>query len=151
MKLISHRGNINGPSEFENQPQYIDKAIQSGFEVEIDLWVSEAGILYLGHDAPVYKIPISFIVDRRNHLWIHCKNINALTFLYRLRPRLNYFWHQTDTAVVTSHGYIWAYPSPNPIPFSICILPELYNTSASKCVGICSDFIKNYESYGIDG
>ena len=39
MVLISHRGNINGPIlEMENKPDYIDKAINLGYEVEIDVW-----------------------------------------------------------------------------------------------------------------
>ena len=38
MKLISHRGNLLGRfPEFENSPKYIDLAIETGFEVEIDL------------------------------------------------------------------------------------------------------------------
>ena len=38
MKLISHRGNINGKIEkFENNPNYIDTAIEQGYDVEIDL------------------------------------------------------------------------------------------------------------------
>ena len=38
MKLIAHRGNIHGenPSE-ENKPEYIDAAIDKGYDVEIDV------------------------------------------------------------------------------------------------------------------
>ena len=50
MKLISHRGNINGKHEkFENNPNYIDTAIEQGYDVEIDVWfISET--FFLGHD-----------------------------------------------------------------------------------------------------
>ena len=38
MKIISHRGNIRGAiPDKENRPSYIDCAIGSGYDVEIDL------------------------------------------------------------------------------------------------------------------
>ena len=41
MKLIAHRGNINGSEpDNENSPEYIDKCIELGFDVEIDLRVN---------------------------------------------------------------------------------------------------------------
>ena len=37
MKLISHRGNIDGPQpDRENSPNYINEAIEAGYNVEID-------------------------------------------------------------------------------------------------------------------
>ena len=50
MLLISHRGNVKGRfEEFENSPSYIDKAIELGYDVEVDIrYISE--VLYLGHD-----------------------------------------------------------------------------------------------------
>ena len=38
MKLIAHRGNVYGPeSDKENSPDYIDKSISMGYDVEIDV------------------------------------------------------------------------------------------------------------------
>ena len=38
MKLIAHRGNIDGPNPSkENHPEYIESAIVDGYDVEIDL------------------------------------------------------------------------------------------------------------------
>ena len=38
MLLIAHRGNINGPDKAkENHPDYINKAIEAGYNVEIDI------------------------------------------------------------------------------------------------------------------
>ena len=52
MKLISHRGNINGRIEnYENNPDYIDDTIRLGYDVEVDVWMIE-GVLFLGHDEP---------------------------------------------------------------------------------------------------
>jgi glycerophosphoryl diester phosphodiesterase len=39
MKLIAHRGNTEGPNPLEeNKPEYIEEAIENGFDVEIDIW-----------------------------------------------------------------------------------------------------------------
>ena len=60
MKIISHRGNIRGPVlDKENRPSYIDCAIGSGYDVEIDVRYSE-GALWTGHDQPQYRI---------DHVW----------------------------------------------------------------------------------
>jgi len=38
MKLIAHRGNINGPNALEeNNPEYIDSAKPLGYNVVIDV------------------------------------------------------------------------------------------------------------------
>jgi hypothetical protein len=147
---ISHRGNIYGPiPKLENSPNYINDAIYNGFDVEIDIWF-EHGNFYLGHDLPQYQISIDWILDRRENLWIHCKNINSIiTFnnVYRLQnPELNYFWHQTDTVTFTSLSYLWAYPTKVAIPNSICVLPEWFDTDTKDCIGVCSDYIYKYKN-----
>ena len=39
MKLIAHRGNVNGPNpDKENHTDYINEAIILGYDVEIDVW-----------------------------------------------------------------------------------------------------------------
>ena len=37
MKLIAHRGNIDGPSDEQNSPDYIDNALSLGYDAEIDV------------------------------------------------------------------------------------------------------------------
>lgn len=148
MILISHRGNLNGPNEErENSLDYIDEAIKAGYEVEIDLW-SREGKLYLGHDAPQYLVSINWLQSRLTKLWIHCKNIEALEVLHWFKnmKHLNYFWHETDTVTLTSRGYIWAYPGKQPIINSIAVMPELHGDDIQQCLGICSDYIKNYKN-----
>lgn len=144
MKLISHRGNINGRIiEEENNPQYIDGAILLGYDVEIDFWILD-GEFYLGHDEPKYQIEFDFIDGRSHKLWVHCKNIEAIERLNRLDSDINYFWHQEDTLTLTSKGYVWAHVGKQPIKNSIVVLPEINNDPVSQCYGICSDFIKRY-------
>ena len=80
MKLISHRGNINGRMEsMENEPTYIDLAISKGYEVEVDVWYKD-NILWLGHDKPDYGVDFKWFRDRIDKLWIHCNNIEAMEF-----------------------------------------------------------------------
>ena len=145
MKLISHRGNLIGPNpEKENSPLYLQEALNKGFDVEIDVWVIE-GNFYLGHDKPQYGITLEWLDKRKNELWIHCKNIEAMEWFNSLFDTYNYFWHQKDTLTLTSKGYIWAYPGKQPIKTSIAVIPEIYNDDISQCLGICSDYIQNYK------
>jgi len=143
MYLISHRGNTNGKiEEWENHPQYIDDTIRLGYDVEVDIWVKN-GILYLGHDEPQYEIPLEWLFHRKKKLWVHCKNVDAMEYIYD--TDLNYFWHDVDTMTLTSKGYIWAYPGKQPIKYSIAVMPELFNDDVSHCYGVCSDYIQNYK------
>jgi hypothetical protein len=80
MILISHRGNIDGKYESqENEPNYIDKAISKGFDVEIDVWYVDGNLL-LGHDKPDYFTDFEFIKNRNSKLWIHCKNVESVIY-----------------------------------------------------------------------
>lgn len=144
MKLISHRGNINGPNILENNPNYIDNTLMIGYDVEIDIWLIDDQI-YLGHDKPTYKIEMNWLVDRIDILWIHCKNTNVLELLNECEYKFNYFWHENDAVTLTSHGFMWAYPGKQSIKNSIAVLPEIYNDDVSRCYGICSDYISNYQ------
>jgi len=151
MIFISHRGNIYGKQELEeNKPEYILECINQGYECEIDLWFSE-GHIFFGHDLPQYKVPLSFVQENGKYLWVHCKNIEAFTFLHELKdPRIHFFWHQEDDITLTSKNIIWAYPGKQPIMNSIAVMPEINNEKElSSCMGICSDQIKKYKlQYG---
>jgi hypothetical protein len=140
MILISHRGNINGPNKIrENSPHYITETFTLGYEVEVDVWFVD-GNFYLGHDAPQYQIEINWLSDRTHKLWVHCKNIEAISFFNKNSHDLNYFWHEKDTVTLTSKGYLWVYPGKQPIKNSIAVLPEIYNDPIELCYGICSDY-----------
>ena len=91
MKIISHRGYLNGANNnLENHPEHIDKCIELGFDVEIDLrLISET--LYLGHDFENHKITIEWLLLRKKSLWIHCKNFDSLNFLTQKNFDLNFF------------------------------------------------------------
>jgi hypothetical protein len=145
MILISHRGNINGKFEsWENEPTYIDKAISEGYDVEVDAWYKDE-ILWLGHDKPDYGIDFRWVRDRLSKLWIHCKNTEAVVYFKECGYDVNYFWHEEDTLTLTSHNNLWVYPGKQPIRNSIAVMPEINNDDISKCLGVCSDKIKEYK------
>lgn len=141
MFLISHRGNIEGPNkEKENNPDYILRALEKNFHVEIDIWVKQNQI-FLGHDDPTYKVTLNFI--KNNSIWCHAKNFEAL--LYLRENNCHFFWHQNDKYTITSKGYIWAYPGETISKDAICVLPESFNWKVEPCAGICSDYIIDYK------
>jgi hypothetical protein len=143
MILISHRGNINGRVvNLENTPEYIDNAIRLKYDVEVDIWYID-GKIYLGHDEPQYEINYDWLNSRLNKLWIHCKNVESLSWIKN--TDLHYFWHESDTVALTSKNYIWAFPGKQPISDSISVMPEINNDDITKCVGICSDYVSKYD------
>ena len=147
MILISHRGNLEGknPTQ-ENSPNYIWEAILKGVSVEIDIWYID-GKFKLGNDNPQYDFPFELMKNHSKKLWIHCKNLDAMSQLSELDRggiHLNYFWHQKDDVALTSKGYLWAYPGKN-VDNSIAVLPEIHNDNLDNRIGICSDEILKYK------
>ena len=145
MKIISHRGNINGPdSDSENNPKKIEQALNLGYECEVDVW-SQSGALTLCHDFKNdkhYSINAEFL--KKDGLWCHAKNFNSLYEMSKIN--CHYFWHEEDKYTITSKGYIWAYPGEKINEKTICVLPERIDKKIDICAGICSDFIENYKT-----
>jgi len=150
MKLIAHRGNINGPNPLEeNKPEYIEEAISQGFDVEIDLRYDTLNKkLYLGHDEPQYPTTWFWVGQYIDNLWIHCKNVEALYEFSHATSGFNYFWHQDDDFTLTSGNYIWTYPGKSYTPKSIIVMPEwnmpvevFTDLKVFNCHGICSDYV----------
>jgi len=146
MILISHRGNINGKNiNKENNPTYIETAIGFGYDVEIDIRYIDKRF-FLGHDIPQYEIKIKWLEKNLNNIWIHCKDLNSFSYFnqYNLinSKKFNYFSHDTDIGVLTSHNYIWSTHICNG---GILVLPEIFNTSpTSETIGVCSDIISTF-------
>ena len=118
MYLISHRGNINGPNEInENHPDYILSALEKGYDVEIDVRVHNDKF-FIGHDEPKYEVQRDFLLNKK--LWCHAKDIHALEKLKQINSI--YFWHQNDDYTITSNGFFWTYPGVKLVRNSICVL-----------------------------
>lgn len=106
MKMICHRANMIGPNpNMENNPEYINKTLHAGYDVEIDVWLLSDGF-YLGHDNPTYKINKYFLQNQK--IWSHCKNLEAYMFLLKHQD-INCFFQNEEEVVLTSRGYLWSH------------------------------------------
>ena len=143
MLLIAHRGNLNGPNPTdENKPETIKNVINMGYDCEIDVrYINNE--LFLGHDNPDYKTNLSFLLQNSLHLWIHCKNMEALDYLIQFKE-LNIFWHQEDHYTITSHRFLWAYPGMDTTNKCIAVMPEWNDFKINDCYGVCTDYIYKF-------
>ena len=143
---IAHRGNTNGPNpELENKPEYLLKAIQKGFYVEVDLWKINEQFL-LGHDEGLFEIDIEFLLNIKDKLFCHCKTIETLYYILENHPEIECFFHDKDDCVLTSKGHMWTFTGKKLTKRSICVMPERSNQIPLKgyCYGVCSDWLYNY-------
>lgn len=143
MIYISHRGLLNGPSKWENAPWAIEEAMAVCYNVEVDVWMHE-NELWLGHDKPTYRTSLNWFYENQNHLWIHCKNVQAIEFFNEFHNLWHYFWHENDHMTVTSKGYLWVYPGKQPVRGSIAVLPEIHDDDINYCTGVCTDYVLKY-------
>jgi hypothetical protein len=146
MKLIAHRGLLEGPNkELENTPNQILKALDKGFDCEVDLWYIN-GELFLGHDGPQYFVDEKFI--NSIGLWIHAKNLAAFRWLTNTSH--TYFWHQEDDFTLTSNKFLWTYPGKELTMRSISVLPEWNDPEFTNlnlnCYAICSDYVERIKN-----
>ena len=147
MKIIAHRGNLNGPNYLtENTPDQINLCISKGYDVEIDIWYMDDEF-YLGHNVPAYKISFSYLLEKKDKLWIHCKNQDALRRFNSIG--FNYFWHQDDEVTLTSQEFIWAYPDKHKRYYkNLVILDFSKNIDFDFYIrrgvyAVCVDYIEN--------
>ena len=136
---------MQGPDkDLENHPDQIDLAIDRGYDCEIDLRVISSE-LWLGHDEPQYKITKEFLEEKIDNLWIHAKNLKALSWLIHNEKTYKYFWHQNDDFVITSNFNIWTYPGRELTYISIEVMPEWsdpeFKNINRTSFGICSDYV----------
>lgn len=144
---IAHRANYNGYSINENTIKKIKYCIDSGYDVEIDVWYKDNKFL-LGHDVGLEEINLKFIFLYADKLWIHCKNLECYERLYNISneyKKLNIFYHTNDDIVLTTKGYIWTYPGRYQMINSILVLPETFDYSLKNVVGICSDNVEYFK------
>ena len=156
MVIISHRGNIYDKNlELENTKAYILKAINLGFDVEVDIKF-ENNKFVLGHDWPIESIDSKWILDYSSKLLFHCKNLNSAFELLNLNSEMNLFCHKSDPYVLISNGLIWV-DDKNLTLNQKCIIPIFEKNNIypliNKIYGICVDHCIHYknqlENYGL--
>ena len=149
MKIISHRGNLDGPVlSIENSPAQIDKCISLGYDVEIDLRLKN-GVPHLGHDYGQYEVSLNWILSRISNLLIHVKEFDALIWIKANIPNARFFCHQNDDFTTISDGYIWVHNLDSKIDDK-CIIPLIDRFSISKfghliskAGAICTDYVND--------
>ena len=143
MKLIAHKGNVNGPNpSTENTPQQIEWCIENGYDVEIDVRYNvEKDKFYLGHDESKYEINWWWLAGKLEHLWIHCKDLTTLHEFTSNTSGYNYFWHQGDDYILTSKGQIWASSGKPYKEDTVIVVENPEDVKEYDCYGICSDYV----------
>lgn len=140
MKLIAHRGLLNGPdADLENTPAQIEHALSLGYDVEVDVnFLPKMGFM-LGHDSLVHQVTYEWL--SQPGLWLHAKDFETL----RRLKLLNVFWHQDDEYTLTSKGYIWTVRGKVNDETVICMPEWTYELDSLKhidCYGVCSDYVE---------
>ena len=152
MIYIAHRGLFNGPDvNIENRPEQIELALSKGYHCEVDVWFVD-NKWFLGHDCPDYEIPYEFL--EQPNLWLHAKNLDAL-YVMGANKMLNFFWHESDSCVLTSQGDIWTQPGKPLTRNSVMVMPEyidntLNNVLNVECMAICSDYVNKIKEIRCD-
>lgn len=158
MRIIAHRGNINGPDvNKENSPTTIYNALTRGFDVEIDVQERESfnRRLLVGHDDADYVLNLDEIDDVTDRVWFHAKNTKAAMDLLDLKREFGYnyhiFMHNKDQAVLTDTGFIWEYPTVyfTTGPTMINVMPESVGLTTDdfkpwQFHAICTDYARDY-------
>ena len=144
MRVICHRGNIDGPNPLlENDPSHIRRALNLGFDVEVDVW-SINGNYILGHDSPTHFVKALFL--RGERLWCHAKNKDALERMIR-DDKIHCFWHEEDDYTITSNGHVWVFPGKPLFKGAICVKPEQgVDGNLGECYAVCTDYPQKYLS-----
>lgn len=160
MKFIAHRGNILGRiPHMENTQEHLQKALDQGFDVEVDLWVTEEWMdIRTGHDEPLHSLDEKFMELYKNRVWYHAKNFYALDFC--LKEGLNAFWQHDDLYSLTTNKKIWHHSTARgpeskwtDLTQSVVMvmgLPELegldfFQSPIFNCYAICSPCVANWK------
>lgn len=110
MKLIAHRGNIDGANpKYENAPEYIHHALSLGYDAEVDVWYTVHNEIMLGHDEPDYLISHNYFMSMLQHrgIWWHAKDYRTLDYMLGHGRQIKVFAHETDRYGLVNGGYIW--------------------------------------------
>ena len=143
MKLIAHKGNVNGPDPSkENTPEQIEWCIDNGYDVEIDIrYNPDNDKFYLGHDEHQHEVNWWWLAGKSAHLWIHCKDLTTLHEFTANTSGYNYFWHQGDDYTLTSKGQIWASSGKPYKDDTVIVVENPEDVKEYDCYGICSDYV----------
>jgi beta-phosphoglucomutase-like phosphatase (HAD superfamily) len=149
---VLHRGNMSGLNKVtENDPLILKKALESGWDCEIDIWLNEGekkGV-WLGHDSPEHYLDDTSCDALLSHsgAWIHCKNLAAFNWLRERSDtsRFHFFSHDLDPLALTSRGIAWIYPG---VEFSgrgtVTVVKADCKSLPKNVKGVCVDWLPGH-------
>jgi len=140
MKFISHRGNIDGVRPaFENNPQYVDIALQYGYYVFIDVWY-DSGNFWLGNKVKQYSIFEGFL-EQEKYI---CNPKDWKTFdkLFS-NEHIHTLWNDIDYYTITSKGWVWAHEHAEDYSENSIITHFNDMDVVPGVAGVCSNYIRS--------
>lgn len=132
--IIAHRGNTKGPSSEENSPEYILQAIKDGYYVEVDVHLLENGDIFLGHDAPTYKVELDFFNE---FMFVHLKRYAQGHKFFE--NKIKYFIQENEPCVVVYNSYFYWCHSSSPQEGNNYILTNLSGVIEGRWT--CTDYV----------
>jgi hypothetical protein len=150
MKIYAHRGNMEGPSEWENSPSLLKEAMEEKFYVEVDCWYHEDK-WWFGHDRPEHPVTWDFVEQHKYQMILHAKDFITLK---KLRTRdVHHFYHENDPYTLTSQNWVWMYPT-DELPYdylTVMALPEQaglldVHMLSNDIGGVCTDYPNNWRN-----
>ncbi len=108
------------------------------------------GQLYLGHDHPQYRVELSWLLERKDKLWVHTKDFESLDFLIETGLRI-FFHEQERQTIINNTNLIWSHDLESANSKSIIPLLDLqsineYGYIAQDVYGVCSDYLHEVET-----
>ena len=112
MKYISIRGNTNNtgsPCCEENTPPYIDKAIEEGFDVMVDVWFNPNEIAWFtGGENPMHEIDIKYL--QNPNIICNAKTVDTFNKIIEIQrekqefvPRVCFIWPGNEDIVFSNN------------------------------------------------
>ena len=142
MLLISNKGNIEGENiDLENTPDYIESAINQGYNVKIDLKY-EKDKLYLGENTSDVEVEWSWLLKWSDYLWINCRDTKTLSFFLENGKSFNFFYNVLDTVSMTSKGFAWSVE--NPYPKGTIVYDIDNDLNPIDVLGVCSNWVSKW-------
>lgn len=133
--IISHLGNIDGRRpEFENTPDYVNKALKLGWHVCVDVAFRNGGFI-LPTQRGFYPCPPAFFSKQR--VWSRASDAETIDALCNINAHC--FLVSQDFMSMTSAQFIWTLPPHSLSSRSIAVYPELADP----------DWLDNFEPAGL--
>jgi len=146
---ISHRGNlIRINKDKENSPDYVQIAIDAGFDCVVDVLYIE-GVIYFGTANHLYIVDLEFIAKNNRQLWLRCANPQTLHYFFSLSHQMECKMFLIDEHLTTNQClWLSSYNHIQTLDRVVIVMPEWSEWKTySNALGICSNYIEYIRDY----